>query len=235
MTVLVFEHSAITGSLRLAQRLRQLGYELDVRALHQGDAVPRELDDITGIIAFGGDSSANDEQPAWIDAEIALLRKAHEAAIPVLGICLGSQLLTKALGGRVAVMLDGIEFGWHGISVNQHGQDDALLSGLPAKFMIFSHHREWSAELPPGAQVLASSSRCSVQAYKVGASTYGLQFHPEYDTDTIAASVRQDHADVAESGISVDQVLADSKRYYLDMQRWSDEFFDAIAKLFGAR
>ena len=130
-------------------------------------------------------------------------------------------------------MQHGIEFGWHDIQVNQAGRDDALLGGLPQEFMIFSHHREWSAELPAGAQVLASSKRCAVQAYRADTRTYGLQFHPEYDAETIETSVRQDHADVAESGISVEQVLADSGRYYPDMQRWSDEFFDAIATLFS--
>lgn len=100
--------------------------------------------------------------------------------------------------------------------------------------MIFSHHSEWSAETPPGARLLAASERCAVQAYAVGASTYGLQFHPEYDAQTIAASVRQDQADVAESGTSAEQVLADSERYYADMQLWSDKLFGAIAELFSA-
>src|SRR5690242_13136135 len=130
MAILVFEHSNDSGSERLGETLRDYGARLRVLHLHEGDHVPGDLDDVDGIISCGGPQAAYDDSVPWLEAQMNLMRQAHAEEMPVLGICLGSQILARALGGKVEKNPAGIEFGWHEVKLNPVGREDPLHAGI---------------------------------------------------------------------------------------------------------
>ena len=125
---------------------------------------------------MGGPQSANDPLPA-LAAELHLIGKAIQTGIPVLGICLGSQLIAKALGARV-YRSPRKEIGWFPVHFTEAGQNDPLFSGIPSPITFFHWHGE-TFDLPPGAEWLAYSDLCKHQAYRYPGNVYGIQFHPE--------------------------------------------------------
>jgi GMP synthase (glutamine-hydrolysing) len=115
--------------------------------------------------------------------EVAWLQKAVEAEIPVLGVCLGSQLLAKALGARVYANRVK-EIGWYDIELVSSAADDPLFAGSPQTINIFQWHGD-TFDLPAGAVQLARSPQCENQAFRFGKSAYGLQFHLEVTAEII--------------------------------------------------
>ena len=96
MSIVILEHGPSTGAMRLAAALRDYGQRIRVIELHAGAAVPADVDDTDGIVAAGGNYSANDTEP-WLAPEMEFLARADAAQLPVIGICLGSQVLAARL------------------------------------------------------------------------------------------------------------------------------------------
>ena len=130
-----------------------------------------------GVVISGSQTSVYDDE-SWIHDLTAWARGAHRADVPMLGVCWGHQFLAQALGGRV-VDTGEYELGYR--VVDRVG-DDPLFAGVPASFTAFQTHSDRVAELPPGAVELARNGH-GLQAFRLG-STYGVQFHPEYDRET---------------------------------------------------
>jgi GMP synthase-like glutamine amidotransferase len=128
--LLVLEHSDSAPSQRLGERLIQYGHRLRVRRLHRGDELPANLSGIDGVITCGGEQSATDDGLSWLAGEMELLRAAHGHALPIVGICLGSQILARSLGGEVTRMARGIELGWHSVALNPVGFEEVLHAGI---------------------------------------------------------------------------------------------------------
>jgi GMP synthase-like glutamine amidotransferase len=158
---------------------RRLLYEyLD---LYQGGAVPG-LEQASGLIFLGGPMSVNDDLP-YLRIEEQIILKAFARSIPILGICLGAQLIAKALESRVyanAVK----EIGWFPVRFTEAARADRLFAGLDAPETVFHWHGE-TFDLPQGAELLASSERCRHQAFRAG-NAYALQFHLEVTPEMIA-------------------------------------------------
>ena len=168
MSILVFEHCDTCGAERLSETLREYGARLNVLQLHSGDAVPTALDDVDAIITTGGPQAAYDDSIPWLTAEMNLLRQANALALPIIGLCLGNQILARALGGTVEKMAGGIEFGWHEVKLNPVGREDPLHAGIAWNSVQFHHHRDHVSQLPPGARLLSSSAKCKTQAWAMG-------------------------------------------------------------------
>jgi GMP synthase (glutamine-hydrolysing) len=130
-----------------------------------------------GVVISGSQTSVYDDLD-WIHELTEWVRRAHAADVPALGICWGHQFLAQALGGRVVDMGE-YEIGYQSVARNG---DDPIFEGVPSEFTSFETHSDRVAELPPGASRLAANEY-GVQAFRLG-STYGLQFHPEYDRQT---------------------------------------------------
>jgi GMP synthase-like glutamine amidotransferase len=137
----------------------------------------------SGLIVMGGPQSANDPLPG-LAAEIELISRAMEARLPVLGICLGAQLLAKALGARVYPN-SSKEIGWSPVFFTEEARHDPVFSGVPSPTTFFHWHGE-TFDLPAGAEWLAYSNLCRHQAYRCGTNAYGIQFHPEITPEMIA-------------------------------------------------
>lgn len=134
-------------------------------ALDRRDPLPDDIGDISGLVFLGGTMSVNDAFP-WIAEELALIRRAHRAGLPVLGHCFGSQLIAKALGGVVAPM-PAKEIGWHPVDRSPNDTARAWLPGPRSTFEIFIWHHE-AFTLPPNAAPLYSSPFCPEQAFVAG-------------------------------------------------------------------
>jgi len=178
MTILVLQHCPVTPVGIVGEALRARGASLDIRMPHHGDPLPATPDGIDGLVILGGPMHAGDDAgyPAF-PPMLALIRRFHEQAKPVLGVCLGAQLIARAFGAKV-YPFGGLEIGYLPVRLTPAGRRDPLLKGLAPDCNIMQLHED-SFELPAGAVRLMSNPTCPNQGLRVGRTTYGFQFHFE--------------------------------------------------------
>ena len=230
MAIVVLQHSPSAGAMRLGAALRDYGHGLRVIDLHAGEPVPRDLDDTDGIVSTGGHMSAHGSHE-WLEPEMELLRRADDADLPVIGLCLGCQILTRALGGDVGPVEGGIELGWHEVALTPAGAEDPLHAGIAWTSMQLHWHREQATRPPDGARVLATSQRCPVQAWTRGLRTYGFQYHAEAEADTIETWASEQPEDLKEAGITLDELRAQTAAHFESSSRLTRRLFESIALL----
>lgn len=177
-SILVLRHEPFEHLGYFAAILREQAISFSYKDLGE----PLDLDGHSGLIVMGGPQSANDSSPA-LSVELGLIAQAIRAGVPVLGICLGAQLIAKALGARVYANAEK-EIGWAPVYFTPAAEDDALFSGLPSPSVFFHWHGE-TFDLPAGAEWLAFSNRCRRQAFRYAGNVYGIQFHPEITPEMI--------------------------------------------------
>jgi GMP synthase (glutamine-hydrolysing) len=188
--VLAFRHGAHENLGWISNALAAHGIAYDY-ADSDTTAAEARLLQAGALIFLGGSMSANDDLP-FIHREIDHIRAAIVRGQPVLGICLGAQLIAKAVGARVyrnAIL----EIGWARIRFATAAQYDPLFAGLPAAQAVFHWHGD-TFDLPDGAELLASSAVCRNQAFRLGNRVYGLQFHLEVTPAMIAQWCAEDAA-----------------------------------------
>jgi GMP synthase (glutamine-hydrolysing) len=155
---------------------------------------PRDAD---AFVITGSSSSVTEAAP-WMLRAQGLVREIARARVPMLGICFGHQLIAQALGGEVTRNPLGREIGT--VRVGRL-EDDALFSGLPRTFDVHATHVDAVTKLPPGASVLATTSRDRHSAFRIGGAIRAVQFHPEFDADAIRGYLRERaHLVLAEGG-----------------------------------
>jgi GMP synthase (glutamine-hydrolysing) len=153
--------------------LAEKGYRLDIRRPVLGDKLPSTLAEHAGAVVFGGPMSANDTED-FVKSEIDWLDVPLREKRPLLGICLGAQMLVRQLGGKVQANADGsTEIGWYPLRPTEKGR---LLMHWPR--MVYHFHRE-GFDLPHGAELLAEGDTYPNQAFRYGGHAWGLQFHAE--------------------------------------------------------
>lgn len=186
MRLHVLQHVAFEGPAAIAWWARSRAHELRVHPLYEGAPLPSVGED-EGLIALGGPMGVGDEERhPWMAGEIALLERILAAQRPVLGICLGAQLLARALGAPVRP-LRAREIGWHEVALTTAGERSPLTAGLPSRFAAFHWHGD-QFEPPEGAEHLASSAACRHQAFAHGRAL-ALQFHLESTPPAIEALI----------------------------------------------
>jgi GMP synthase-like glutamine amidotransferase len=185
-TALVVENDPTDDVRRLGEWLTEAGLRLDVVRAHAGDPLPADLDGYAALVVMGGEQSAYEPRPDWFDDVEALLRKAVRHGAPALGICLGAQLLATAHGGTVERSPSGPEVGPALVGRRDAAAEDPLFRYVPLAPDVHQWHNDEITELPPGAVLLAASTRYPHQAFRLGERAWGLQFHIECDTAMIA-------------------------------------------------
>ena len=175
--IYIFRHITCEGPGYFGEYLNRHQIPSRLIAIDRGDSVPISIDDMGGLVFMGGPMSVNDPLP-WIDAELKLIRLAHQADLPVLGHCLGGQLIAKALGAAVRANTVK-EIGWH--EVRKNTEPSSWLAGLPLSFEAFHWHGE-TFDIPEGAVHLLESQWCQHQAFACG-RMLALQFHVEMTAD----------------------------------------------------
>ena len=185
--VLVIQHSEIDVPGVFGAVMAEAGIAWRACDPWRGEPFP-PLEDLAAVLAMGGPQQTDEERlHPWLGAEKALLRQAVARGLPVLGVCLGCQLLADATGGGVAP-LPRAEVGILPFSLTDEGRADPLFAGLPDAPLTMQWHLSAVSALPPGAALLASSDACAVQAFRLGDSAYGVQFHMEVDAAMVRAT-----------------------------------------------
>jgi len=175
--VLAIVYQEDAGPGVFAEAIAALGGELDSWLLPEVPQPPGDPFAYDAVLVLGGAMNVDQEDGhAWLAAEKALLRELLERERPLLGLCLGSQLVAEAAGGTPR-RASRPEIGWHRVELTDAGAADPLLAPLAPGFEAFQWH-SYEFPLPPGAVALARSEVC-LQAAQVGAAAWALQFHPE--------------------------------------------------------
>ncbi|MDT3381787.1 glutamine amidotransferase [Labrys neptuniae] len=171
--ILIVLHQEHSSPGRIGRFLIERGYELDIRRPRFNDPLPETMRDHAGAVIFGGPMSVNDQE-AWIRREIDWIGVPLNENKPFLGVCLGAQMLTRHLGGRVSRHEGGqVEIGYWPIEPTAEGRS---LMSWPSH--VYHWHNEGSEHVR-GTRLLATGSTFANQAFACGRAAYGLQFHPE--------------------------------------------------------
>lgn len=191
--ILIFRHFPTEGPGYFARFLDRQGTAHRTIKIDEGEPVPESIDEISGLVLMGGPMSVNDSLP-WIPKVLQLIRAAVTADVPVLGHCLGGQLLCKALGGRVRGSR-AKEFGWLPVTAVDSPLTSTWLDGLPPHFEVFHWHGE-TFSIPPGATHILKSRYCRNQAFVIGKSL-GLQCHIEMTPELVRTWARAGAGEIA--------------------------------------
>jgi GMP synthase-like glutamine amidotransferase len=224
--ILIFRHAPHEGPGYLANYLdrRRLSYRL-VR-IDQNDAIPTSIDGVAGFVFMGGPMSVNDPLP-WIPKVTKIIQQAVAANVPVLGHCLGGQLISKALGG-VITKNPVKEMGW--LPVQRVDSNDTArdwLGDLPPEFEMLHWHGE-TFSIPPGATRILASRDCANQAFVIG-KTLAFQCHVEMTTDMVREWVRVGGDELSPVCATVQNpqiMVADLDAHVQRLQRIADKFYD---------
>ncbi|MBW8369765.1 MAG: type 1 glutamine amidotransferase [Thiobacillus sp.] len=194
--VLIFRHSPTEGPGYFTTFLDRHGIPWKLVRIDAGDAVPDTLNGVSGICLMGGHMSVNDDLP-WIPPLLALIRQAVAADIPVIGHCLGGQLMAKALGGSVGAN-PAKEIGWGDVRITDAEAARPWLGDATAPMLAFHWHGE-TFSLPPGATRILDSAFCANQAYVLNDRHIGMQCHVEMTPELIASWCDNGAAEIAAS------------------------------------
>ncbi|PWU12642.1 MAG: amidotransferase [Terriglobia bacterium] len=183
MRVVVFRHARFEGLGLIAPQLDASGISVEFADLYRPGAALPDISNASGLIFMGGPMSANDDLP-YLKQELEFIRAAVKSGQPVLGVCLGAQLIATALDARV-YRNPVKEIGWFDIQFTTEGLRDRLFAGLDPTQTVFHWHGE-TFDLPGGAVWLAFSAGCRHQAFRFGPNVYALQFHLEVTPEMIS-------------------------------------------------
>ena len=186
--ILIIKHIEIEGPGTLGEFLKETARKTKIVELDKGDTLP-SVDEYEAIISLGGPMNVYEEAKyPFLKEEDKLIKKALREEIPVLGICLGAQILAKACGAKVR-KADKKEVGWFKVNLTDACKRDPLFENMPAEFEVFQWHEDTFA-IPKGALHLAESQTCLNQAFRFGRNAYGLQFHVEVTPEMIESWIR---------------------------------------------
>ena len=220
---LCLQHVSFEGPGVFRQALGKRQYQLDTLLVPQRElpATPPDF-----LLVMGGPMSVNDSDP-WIEKEQKFIRHAIEAGIPVLGVCLGSQFMAKALGGKVRPG-PRLEIGPIPITRTVEEDADAVFGTFPRQFTVFEWHGE-GLTLPPGACLLASSEFYPVQAFRYGDRAYGLLFHLELEVEGVEALCRECVTDVQRAGTTTEALLESAGNILPESHRLANRLIAHLA------
>ncbi len=226
MRVLVVQNDEFNKPDRLGEILGDRGVGFDVVRMHLGDELPGDLRRHDGLVVLGGFMNVDEVKDfPFLEGVMGLIREGHEKGMGVLGICLGSQLIAKALGGEVSAM-GKAEVGFGNVAAEFPAKMDSMFAGVAWDNVMFHSHGYEVSKLPAGGTVMQSSDKCKVQGFCVGMTTWGFQHHLEWSLDTIKAVAK--HEVVVKAGLSEQEVLMQAERYYGDFRRVGDRLLERL-------
>ena len=228
--VLVLQHAAPEILGTIADPLEARGIGIRYIRLFQGEPVPARMEAAGGLIVMGGPMGVHDHSlfPFLLD-EMKLINLALKEGKPVLGVCLGSQLLASVLGARVTRGKQR-EIGWHPVRLTEEGRKDSLWAGVEPQFTPYHWHSD-IFDLPGGAVSLASSDLTPHQAFRHGERAYGLLFHLEVTDHLIREMIRHFSDDLKEERLDAGPLLQDGDGRLSSVAKISQTVFGRWADL----
>jgi GMP synthase-like glutamine amidotransferase len=200
------QNESTDPAVPFVEALEAEGFEVETLHPYAGDPLPENLDGVEAIVAGGGlvDVHQAGEHP-WLAHEIQLVREALVRDVPYMGLCLGAQVLTDASGGTV-YRSQPHEVGWHEVELADAAADDALFDGLPGTFAAMQWHY-YACRAGDGAVELARNA-AALQAFRVGGSAWGTQFHIEVTRPVLLTWFEMGKDDLVANGYPGDSFLA---------------------------
>jgi GMP synthase (glutamine-hydrolysing) len=227
--IYVLQHHPVENLGSIADALEGAALAWQYVRVHEGQPVPTEMKGAGGLIVMGGPMGVyQTERYPFLRDEMALIEDAIKHERPVLGVCLGAQIVAAALGAKVDRNPSGKEIGWHPIRLEEAASDDRLMRGLPETLTPFHWHGD-IFELPSGAVSLASSDKTPCQAFRYGDKTYGFQFHFEVTTSSVRAMADAFAKDLQRQQIIAEEMIADSDQHVARLEQIADTVFSRWA------
>jgi len=216
MRAVCLQHVPFEGPGAFATALTNRGVILE-RFLVPKDGVPKDAGDL--LIVMGGPMSVNDSD-GWIKEQISFIRTALQIGKPVVGVCLGSQFMAKALGATVRPG-KALEIGMTSIQITQEAKQDPVFKSLPDSFDVFEWHGE-VFDVPENCVALAGSEIAPLQAFRYGTTAYGLLFHLEMEQDGIDSLCRECAPDLTKAGLTAQDVKTASALHLPQLHQIAD-------------
>lgn len=206
--------------------LKKLKFPFKEVHLYDGEGLPRDTSDLEGLIVMGGPMNVDEIRAyPFLLPEVQLIEKALQEKKPVLGICLGAQLIAKALGSKVYPNKEK-ELGWHPIHTTEQAADDSLFKAFPSKTNVLHWHGD-TFDLPKEAVHLAYSDRCKNQAFKWGSNVYALQYHLEVTPPMLKqwCASKDGICDIKAAGESSEKIQKETPAAHHALQPLAEKFF----------
>ncbi len=182
--IYIIKNIIIEGPGNFTDCFRKLGKEFRIIELSRGEKLPDDNRNVDAVVVLGGPMNVYEEEKyLFLKDEDMFLKKALRDEVPILGICLGAQLLAKACGAKVK-KAPVKEIGWYKVNLTSEGMSESIFNGLSEWLDVFQWHGD-TFEIPKNGILLATSDHCINQAFKVGKNAYGFQFHPEVTNQEI--------------------------------------------------
>jgi GMP synthase (glutamine-hydrolysing) len=234
--VIIFKHVAHEVLGTLNPLLREQGFRVRYVNFEREPEAEPCLDKYQGLVVFGGWMGVYEaDRYPHIKVECRLIEQALKRDIPILGICLGSQILAHVLGGNVRKHEEK-EVGWRDVELTEEGRKDPLLAHFQPRERMFQMHGD-TFDIPKGAVHLARSAICAGQAFRYGTKAYGLQFHLEVDQAMIDRflTIPENRAEVEEFGgkSAIAEMEEETHRHLERSVELSRKTFLEYVKLFG--
>jgi GMP synthase-like glutamine amidotransferase len=212
--LLIIKHVEQEGPGCIADLFSEDGWTVEILEMSgAGTSLPHDLDDIGGIVILGGPMNVYQEDAyPFLKEEESLIRRALIDEVPLLGICLGAQLIAKTCGAAVTKSPKK-EIGWFTVTKTSEGLKDSLFRGNPQHMTVFQWHED-TFDLPGDGVLLAKGRVCTNQAFRVGHNAYGLQFHIEATPEMVESWMRD------EKEIDVKRILRDGRKI---MESFADQ------------
>jgi GMP synthase (glutamine-hydrolysing) len=227
--IYVLQHHPVENLGTIADALEGAALAWQYVRVADGQPVPADMKGAGGLIVMGGPMAVyQTDRYSWLRDEMRLIEGAVKSNLPVLGVCLGAQIVAAALGAKVERNPKGKEIGWHPVRLHDSAKDDRLMRALPATMTPFHWHGD-IFELPPGAVSLASSDKTPCQAFRHGEKAYGLQFHFEVTRESVAAMADAFAKDLIRENIAADRMIAEAEEFIAPIEKISYEVFSRWA------
>jgi GMP synthase (glutamine-hydrolysing) len=229
--VLGLIHQDDAGAGVFADAVVAAGARFEQASLAMDRPPSRSPDEYDAVMIFG--ASANVDQAGeypWLYDERQLMRELLERGRPLLGVCLGSQLLVEVAGGSVGPLPGGPEIGWKDVTLTPAGADDPVLGVLPREFLALEWHHYGAASAPPGSVELATGD-AGLQAFRVdGAPAWGIQFHAEVDAPTLERWIEEDDREFTDPAALRASSAAELDRWNQLGRRLAGAFIEAARR-----
>ncbi len=194
--------------------------------LFDGEPVPKDLERYSGFIILGGPMNVYEEDKyPYLKDEDSLIKRGIERSIPILGICLGGQLIAKACHAKVRKGTQK-EIGWYELNLTSDGGQDPAFKGFSEKLTVFQWHGD-TFDIPEGAAHIASSALFRNQAYRIGEKVYGLQFHLEVTEEMIRQWMSEYQDELSSLDYTdPDRIIKDTTKNINRLNHHAELFYD---------
>ena len=228
--VYALQHLAAEPLGTIGDALENRGIEANYIRVFEGETVPNDMNGASGLVVMGGPMGVYEQKEyPFLADEIRLIESALTTAKPVLGICLGSQLIAAALGAEVKKAMRK-EIGWFPVSLTKAASEDRVFSDVQESFKAYHWHGD-EFDVPTGARSLATSAQTQCQAFAYGNTAYGFLFHLEA-TQTIVEEMTRGFSDeLVEEKIDAGEILDQTRRHLTGFQSIAASVFGRWASL----